>query len=231
MEQEIFSFLVEIVEFFAVILFFIVISRFWYRLFLKTGLWVKEKPDDIIEPEIEYTGIKLDIDHNDYHHYIVLKGGNESVIKEIIYYFGYEMYIEPDETDNFMGNPIYKIASFAKWHIVKIPEEISACTYYYLQDLFGFITDFEISIGFAKNTINMSNTYWFFVNQDNGPQVGGFENGKSLFIYLPETCEENAYLNETEDINISINDLKDKLLKNGLKINEIEQLHYKDIIV
>lgn len=179
-------------------------------------LYHKDEKNDFVKP----------IDSKTYERFILLKDTNPGYIIRMIEEFGQlsgnEEYVYYD----------FGIAKEKNWYVVKLGTDVDFYTYH---NLIGWLEGYEevdgspeLSCGFAKSEVEEN--YVAFRDSENeygDTLVGGFENGKSFFIYLPEAYKEKGNLTITENIDVSMKDEIKYFKEEGLDIKRLESLNFE----
>ena len=176
-----------------------------------------------------YSGTILKVQNEDYNRFIFTKKTSADYLLKMIKEYG-----------ELSGNEEFKMHSFwittiGDWHIIKIGDSVDFYTYH---NLVGWFTGYEenpyipeYSIGFSKSKSDSKEDYIFYLDPNieaGDTEVGGFDNGKSFFIYLPDAYEPLGNLTITNDIKVSLSETIEVLSTNGFDISSLQSLKYAE---
>ncbi|PHR31311.1 MAG: hypothetical protein COA38_08355 [Fluviicola sp.] len=175
--------------------------------------------------------IKVPVNHNDYERFILVKGGSIHDIKKLLIEFG-ELNISNEHEVKKVN-----ISKLGDLFLIKVDDGMSFYEYHNAshwlvgfgyESFNGMIND-VFTLAFHQQ--NNDKTYYSYIDTDqtlDDTQIGAFENGKPLSIYLPGAYEENGNIvldpsvlpkfnlpaELLEHLNLELTDLTDSIGEN-----------------
>lgn len=189
-----------------------------------------EASDKQTEQFTPYTGTLLKIRNHDYNRFIFAKNTSEVYLLGMIKEYG-----------EISGNGVHKVnhnfwlGKIGDWHVIKVGESIDFYTYH---NLVGWFAGYEenpdipeYSVGYSKNKSESKQDYIFYLDpniETGDTEIGGFKNGQSFFIYLPDAYEPTGNLTVTNDFQVSLKETVEFLDTNGFDIKSIQSLKFSE---
>lgn len=128
----------------------------------------------------------------------------------------------------------FGFARYDNWTIVKLPEKLQ---FYYFHNLANWFYGYEkksqlpdFTLGIAIHKTIVSETYYFYQDPNNlerDTQIGVMNNGKSFFVYLPESYYAFGNLKISPDVNLSKTDLLNFMRENDINIDTLKYIDYE----
>ncbi len=206
-------------------------------LFAAAGVFLfllskRSRANSQIEPkQLTEDEVKIPVNHDDYKRFIIVQGGSVENIKKLLIEFG-ELNISNEHEIKKVN-----ISKLGDLFLIQVNDDLSFYEYHNASHwLIGFgsedlngVVNKVFSI--ALNQKSSKENYYAYIDTDqtyDDTQIGAFENGSQLSIFLPGAYEENGNIILNPDVSPKFKSPTDLLKNLNIDLNDLKNPQGQD---